>query len=74
VAALGLSGLGIYLGRYLRWNSWDLLVQPGSVAGDVLEQLASPRLVGMSLVMATFLVVAYAMLYAVLEAALDERG
>jgi uncharacterized membrane protein len=73
VVALGLSGLGIYLGRYLRWNSWDLAVQPGSVAGDVLEQLASPRLVGMSLVMATFLVVAYAMLYAVLEAALDER-
>jgi uncharacterized membrane protein len=73
LGALGLSGLGVYLGRYLRLNSWDLLVQPGSVAGEVLERLSSPQLVGMSLVMAAFLTVAYAMLYTVLTAAVDQR-
>jgi uncharacterized membrane protein len=74
VGSLVVSGLGVYLGRYLRWNSWDLVVQPGSVLSDVAAQLASPRLVGMTLMMGAFLTVAYATLYAVLHAALDERA
>ncbi len=35
--ALLLSGLGIYMGRFLRWNSWDALVRPHVM----LPQLAS---------------------------------
>jgi len=31
----GLSGLGVYLGRFLRWNTWDLLFQPWNVAQDI---------------------------------------
>jgi uncharacterized membrane protein len=73
LGALALSGVGIYLGRELRWNSWDLVVQPGGVLGDLADQLATARLVGMSLLMAAFLTVAYAMLYTVLAAALEER-
>jgi uncharacterized membrane protein len=73
LGALALSGVGIYLGRELRWNSWDLAVQPGSVLGDLADQLTTARLVGMSLLMAAFLTVAYAMLYTVLAAALEER-
>ena len=71
--ALGLSGVGIYLGRYLRLNSWDLLLQPHGVLAEVLERLTTTRMVGMSLVMGTFLMVAYGMLYTFLQAALDER-
>jgi uncharacterized membrane protein len=73
VVALGLSGVGIYLGRYLRLNSWDLLLQPHGVLAEVLERLTTMRMVGMSLVMGTFLLVAYGMLYTFLQAALDER-
>ncbi len=73
VAAFGACGVGVYLGRYLRWNSWDLLVQPAGVLRDTAASLGSPRLVGMSLLMAAFLTVAYAMLYAMLEAAVDNR-
>lgn len=73
VASLGLSGLGIYLGRVLRWNSWDLAVQPTAVLADVAERLQSARLVGMSLAMAVFLTLAYATLYGFLSVALDER-
>jgi len=32
----GLTGLGIYIGRFLRWNTWDVLVNPLGVANDIL--------------------------------------
>ena len=73
LGAFGACGIGIYLGRYLRWNSWDLLVQPAGVLGDVVARLESPRLIGMSLLMAALLTVAYSMLYAVIQAAVDNR-
>ena len=39
---LGLSGFGIYLGRFLGWNSWDVLVSPRDLGGDILGRLAHP--------------------------------
>jgi len=33
--ALGLCGYGIYLGRFLRWNSWDVLDSPGMLVREV---------------------------------------
>ena len=42
LACIALSGLGIYLGRVLRWNSWDVFVRPAAVVGDVLERLVDP--------------------------------
>jgi uncharacterized membrane protein len=39
---LGLSGLGVYLGRFLRWNSWDLVLHPRLVVSDVAVRLANP--------------------------------
>jgi len=37
-----LCSFGIYMGRYLRWNSWDIIVNPGEVAADVLERVFNP--------------------------------
>ncbi|WP_294819007.1 DUF1361 domain-containing protein [uncultured Flavobacterium sp.] len=34
-----LSGFGVYLGRELRYNSWDVLQKPASLAVDVLTSL-----------------------------------
>jgi uncharacterized membrane protein len=40
--ALALSGLGIYLGRFERWNSWDLLFSPHHILENVMARFADP--------------------------------
>jgi uncharacterized membrane protein len=40
--ALVLSGFGIYLGRFLRWNSWDALTRPKELARYVAPRAAHP--------------------------------
>ncbi len=37
-----LSGFGIYLGRYLRWNSWDVLASPFGLIFDLSEIIIHP--------------------------------
>lgn len=41
-SSLMLSGFGIYLGRFLRWNSWDILSRPGALFHDILIRVANP--------------------------------
>ena len=36
----GLSGLGVYIGRFLRWNSWDIFTDPLTL----LQSLLNPDL------------------------------
>jgi len=63
MGALGLGGLGIYVGRFLRWNSWDLLLHPRSVLSDIAIRLTNPwdhpGTIGVTLVFAAFLLVCY---------------
>lgn len=40
---LFLSGVGIYLGRFLRWNSWDVLRHPRAVLRDTLLPFLQPE-------------------------------
>jgi uncharacterized membrane protein len=37
-----LSGFGIFVGRFLRWNSWDVLTDPIELSADLLPYLADP--------------------------------
>lgn len=63
VINIALSGLGIYLGRFLRWNSWDLVTQPQAVLNDVAQHIsqpwAYPRTIGVSLLFAALVFASY---------------
>lgn len=37
-----LCAFGIYIGRYLRWNSWDIITNPGDIATDIAERIVNP--------------------------------
>jgi uncharacterized membrane protein len=64
----GLTGFGIYLGRFLRFNSWDVLLRPMKVYHGIGEWAATPWSHSTSfafpVLFATFLFVTYVMLYA----------
>ncbi|MES2619738.1 MAG: DUF1361 domain-containing protein [Bacteroidota bacterium] len=42
VAVMFLSGYGIYIGRFLRWNSWDIALHPVSILCDTFVRIANP--------------------------------
>lgn len=39
-----LGSFGVYLGRFLRWNSWDILANPVSLLIEVMVRFANPVL------------------------------
>jgi len=38
-----LTGIGIYIGRFLRWNSWDILTHPMELLMDLIKILIQPQ-------------------------------
>ncbi|MFD2824099.1 DUF1361 domain-containing protein [Lacinutrix iliipiscaria] len=38
-----LTGFGVYLGRFLRYNSWDILQQPLALLEDISIMILQPR-------------------------------
>lgn len=68
VAALALGSFGVYLGRFMRFNSWDALLRPRSVADVIGNQLENPfqhpRMAAALVALTAFLFVGYAVLYA----------
>ena len=42
VGLLFLSGFGIYIGRFLRWNSWDVVSHPLGILTDVFDRFVNP--------------------------------
>lgn len=63
IFVLLLSGFGIYIGRYLRWNSWDVVSNPILLFKDVFERMinpfAHPRTYSITFIFFLFLVISY---------------
>lgn len=57
--SLGLGGLGVYLGRFARLNSWDVFVHPWHVLDHVADSLLQARAIGVSAMFAALLLVCY---------------
>lgn len=61
-----LASLGVYMGRFLRWNSWDILRYPWTVAYYSLHYAANPslRAISFTAVFSLFFLFIYSLLYA----------
>ena len=42
IVVTSLSSVGVFMGRFLRWNSWDLLQDPIPIAKDVYGIMRHP--------------------------------
>jgi uncharacterized membrane protein len=70
IGAIGLGSFGIWLGRFQRWNSWDLLANPFALLRDVVHTLSHPagfvRAAGMTILLSGILLLGFGFLQAML--------
>ena len=67
VGALALASFGVYLGRFLRFNSWDALVRPRQDRArdrtEIENPFGHPRLVAALFVLTAALTIGYLIVY-----------
>ncbi|WP_036434921.1 DUF1361 domain-containing protein [Mycobacterium sp. URHB0044] len=63
VVSIGLCSIGVIIGRFQRWNSWDLVTRPDAVVASTFEWVRSPfayvQSTGVAVAVATFFGLAY---------------
>lgn len=63
IGLLFVGSFGIYVGRFLRWNSWDILTKPFKIMYDIRDRFINPfehpRTWGMTIFMGFFLNIIY---------------
>ena len=60
-----LTGIGLYIGRFVRLNSWDILQNPGEIASNIPDWLGDPsrRSIGFIVLYTLFFIFVYLTLY-----------
>jgi uncharacterized membrane protein len=78
LGALGLSSFGVYLGRFERWNSWDVFTRPRVLAAElwsgVVSPLEHPKTIAVTVLFTLFLATTYLVFYAVAGESIRERA
>ena len=63
ISSVFLGAFGIYLGRILRWNSWDLFFDTKCLVYDITDRIINPmshgRTLGITLFYGMFLLIVY---------------
>jgi uncharacterized membrane protein len=63
--ALGLASFGVYLGRFGRYNSWDIFLEPKSLIAEIANNLLNPLdnlgFIGFTIMFTSILLVFYLM-------------
>ena len=71
LATLALGSFGVYLGRFERWNSWDVFTRPRLIVQDLLPHVARPqdhpRALAVMVLFTAFLAMSYLVFYAFAE-------
>jgi uncharacterized membrane protein len=71
LGVLAVSSFGIYLGRFQRWNSWDVFTQPGHLAHNVWPHVAQPydhpKTIAVTALFTAFLAMTYLVFYSFAE-------
>lgn len=77
-AIMWLNAFGIYIGRYLRYNSWDIIMQPFSLFNEMLQIIIHPfqnkMEWGMIMVWAVFMTLLYMSIKLMREAFITESN
>jgi uncharacterized membrane protein len=75
LAALALTSAGVYLGRFLQWNSWDLIVRPGQRLAEIVPRLDQTTALlhasGVTLLLTALLVMTYLAFYTLVGLSVD---
>ena len=63
IGLMFLGSFGIYLGRFLRWNSWDIISEPFKLIYDIGDRIINPfshpRTWGVTILMGILLTIIY---------------
>lgn len=77
VVSLVLSAFGIYLGRFLRFNSWEVVTDPAPLLADIFNRAMNPlehlTALAVTALFGVALTLGYVALHAVVEALADDR-
>lgn len=75
-AVAGLSSAGIYMGRFLRWNSWDIILNPSDIALYTVRSAQNPTLesIGFTGLFAAFFLFLYITLYTFAHLLLERQS